>query len=473
MGGALLAGVGLGVARKAVSALVARSATAVQSMLALAFLGLVSAETSVPDALEKAKTDLEASLSQLDETREMIASEKPELAKEFEEVGLELREKRRLVRIARMSREDREMAMRELERDRQVRRQDAAYLAGLLKDQALKIQTVSGPGEPALVVDESIIAGEADDPSNALEERLAVVDASLDRLERLIGGSKAPGKAAVASGEVVEGEFVAVGPQVWFAGAAAAGPVVWEKGGSLPKVIDGNADAIRSVMAGNEALLGVDVTGGKARALEEIDGGLLDLVRKGGLWVWPIMGLALLSLVFGLIKLARFAGYREPGEAWVSAILAALRVNDRDRALEVAGQAKHPVAAVMKKLVESAENTADVVEETLYEQLMGVQQKAGSLLPVIAVTAATAPLLGLLGTVSGMIRTFNLITLFGSGDPKPLAGGISEALVTTLFGLVVAIPALILHAFLARRSQGIVQTTERLGLSFVNSLRSK
>jgi len=95
------------------------------------------------------------------------------------------------------------------------------------------------------------------------------------------------------------------------------------------------------------------------------------------------------------------------------------------------------------------------------------------MLPIIAVTAATSPLLGLLGTVSGMIATFNLITLFGSGDPKPLAGGISEALVTTLFGLVVAIPALILHAFLSRRSQGIVQTTERLGLSFVNALRAK
>jgi len=125
----------------------------------------------------------------------------------------------------------------------------------------------------------------------------------------------------------------------------------------------------------------------------------------------------------------------------------------------------------MTTLVERASSPVELVEETLYEKLMGVQQKAGSLLPVIAVTAATAPLLGLLGTVSGMIRTFNLITLFGSGDPKPLAGGISEALVTTLFGLIVAIPALILHAFLARRSQGIVQTTERLGLSFINSLR--
>ena len=66
-----------------------------------------------------------------------------------------------------------------------------------------------------------------------------------------------------------------------------------------------------------------------------------------------------------------------------------------------------------------------------------------------------------------------LITLFGAGDLKPLAGGISEALITTLFGLVVAIPALLVHAYLARRSHGIVQTTERLGLAFVNGLRSK
>ena len=127
----------------------------------------------------------------------------------------------------------------------------------------------------------------------------------------------------------------------------------------------------------------------------------------------------------------------------------------------------------MEKLISVSENSADLVEETLYEQLMAVQSKASSLLPVIAITAATSPLLGLLGTVSGMITTFNLITLFGSGDPKPLAGGISEALITTLFGLVVAIPALILHAFLSRRAQGIVQTTERLGLSFVNGLRTK
>lgn len=431
------------------------------------------AQTTVPAALSQAKKDLAASLSKLEETRGEIGAEKPKLSTDFEAVELELREKRRLVRIARMSKGDREQQLRELQRNQQVRRQDTSYLAGILKDHALKIDTLRGPGEPAMEVEDKVIAADADEPAKALQERLIIMDASLDRLEKLIGGSMEAGKAATTSGQVVEGMFATAGPLAWFSGGDTAGAVVWTKGASLPKVQDGEADAVRTLLAGNEATVGLDVTGGKARALEEIDGGFMDLIRKGGLWIWPIILLAVLSLIFGLIKLARFAKFREPGEAWVNAILAAVRTGDRGKAAQLASQMQHPAGAVMNKLVTVSENAPDVVEETLYEQLMGVQQKVSSMLPVIAVTAATAPLLGLLGTVSGMIRTFNLITLFGSGDPKPLAGGISEALVTTLFGLVVAIPALILHAFLSRRSQGIVQTTERLGLSFVNSLRGK
>lgn len=427
--------------------------------------------TTVPEALETAKKDLASALESLAKAREEIAAEKPELSKNFEEVGLELREKRRLVRIARMAKEDRELALRELERDRLVRQQDASYLAGLLKDHALKVQTLSGPGEPDLEVDSRVIAAEADDVPDALKDRLVILSASLDRLEAMLGGSSAPGKAVAPDGSVIEGRFAAAGPAVWFAGPELHGAVVWEKGGSLPKVVP--SEKVDGLMSGAETIAGVDVTGGKARALDEIDGGAVDLVRKGGLWVWPIMGLAVLSLLFGIIKLLSFARFREPGETWVNAITAALRSGDTGKADELANGINHPVGAVMSKLISISSSTADVVEETLYEQLMGVQQKAGSFLPVIAVTAATAPLLGLLGTVSGMIRTFNLITLFGSGDPKPLAGGISEALITTLFGLVVAIPALVLHAFLSRRSQGIVQTTERLGLSFVNTLRQR
>ncbi len=429
------------------------------------------AQVTVPQALEEAKKDLATALQTLESVRAGITEEKPSMSKEFEEIAQELAEKRRLVRIARTAVEDREQAMRQLERERAVRGQDAGYLAGLLKDHALKTGTLAGPGEPKLAVDEELLAREADDPATALEERLTVVDASLERLEKLMGGSIAEGRASTAEGEVVDGRFAAMGPLAWFEGGGVSGAVIWERGESLPKVV--GDEQTEGLFSGGEVELGLDVTGGKARALEEVGGGAVDLVKKGGLWVWPILFLAVISLVLGILKVIRFSGYREPGDAWVTVILAALRVGDRDKAVELAAKPSHPVAGVMRKLVELSGNTADVVEETLYEQLMTVQSKVSSLLPVIAVTAATAPLLGLLGTVSGMIRTFNLITVFGSGDPKPLAGGISEALITTLFGLIVAIPALILHAFLSRRSQGIVQTTERLGLSFVNAQRSK
>jgi biopolymer transport protein ExbB len=71
-----------------------------------------------------------------------------------------------------------------------------------------------------------------------------------------------------------------------------------------------------------------------------------------------------------------------------------------------------------------------------------------------------APLLGLLGTVTGMIRTFQSITLFGAGDPRMMAGGISEALMTTMLGLVAAIPLVLLHAALANNTKKIVDTLD-------------
>ena len=76
---------------------------------------------------------------------------------------------------------------------------------------------------------------------------------------------------------------------------------------------------------------------------------------------------------------------------------------------------------------------------------------------VVKLLAGVAPLLGLLGTVTGMIATFQAITLFGTGDPKLMADGISQALVTTVLGLVVAIPLLFLHSLLSARSRSLVR----------------
>ena len=91
----------------------------------------------------------------------------------------------------------------------------------------------------------------------------------------------------------------------------------------------------------------------------------------------------------------------------------------------------------------------------------------------IKILAAVAPLLGLLGTVTGMIATFQSITLFGTGDPKLMAGGISQALITTVLGLVCAIPLLLLHNLVATRSKGLVQILEEQSAGMVASRAEK
>jgi biopolymer transport protein ExbB len=84
--------------------------------------------------------------------------------------------------------------------------------------------------------------------------------------------------------------------------------------------------------------------------------------------------------------------------------------------------------------------------------------------------AAVAPLLGLLGTVTGMISTFHVITLYGTSDPRLMAGGISEALVTTMLGLAVAIPVMLIHAFLRRRIEHVVGDMEEKALAMSNTI---
>ena len=81
-------------------------------------------------------------------------------------------------------------------------------------------------------------------------------------------------------------------------------------------------------------------------------------------------------------------------------------------------------------------------------------------LAVIKVVGVVAPLLGLLGTVTGMIQTFQMITLFGAGDPKMMAGGISEALVTTMLGLIVAVPLVLMHATLSNSTKRIIDVLD-------------
>jgi biopolymer transport protein ExbB len=101
------------------------------------------------------------------------------------------------------------------------------------------------------------------------------------------------------------------------------------------------------------------------------------------------------------------------------------------------------------------------------EAIMTEAPKLSRGLLFLKIISVVAPLMGLLGTVTGMINTFQAIMLFGTGDPKIMAGGISQALVTTVLGLSVAIPTVLLHTIVAGRSKRIVHILEEQSVGIV------
>ncbi len=109
----------------------------------------------------------------------------------------------------------------------------------------------------------------------------------------------------------------------------------------------------------------------------------------------------------------------------------------------------------------------ETLELKLDEVIMRESSSLDKFLWVIKVASVLAPLMGLLGTVTGMIRTFQSIMLYGAGDPKLMAGGISEALVTTMLGLIVAIPLVFLHAWVASSCKRVVEVLDEQAAGIV------
>ena len=120
----------------------------------------------------------------------------------------------------------------------------------------------------------------------------------------------------------------------------------------------------------------------------------------------------------------------------------------------------NPLGRVLAVYESNRETSIESLELKMDEAIMRETPKLEAMQGTIKVFAAIAPLMGLLGTVVGMIRTFQTITLFGTGDPKLMAGGISQALVTTVEGLIVAIPLVFLHSVLTANSRALIEILE-------------
>jgi len=163
---------------------------------------------------------------------------------------------------------------------------------------------------------------------------------------------------------------------------------------------------------------------------------LEDRVRQGGVIGLVIIALGLLGLVVAALRFVRLQ-------------LARRRLNDQRR--DGSGFRRD-----LRRLAETHGGDRDALATRLDEFVTNAGRKLRWGLATLAIFAAVAPLLGLLGTVTGMIETFQVITLFGAGDPRLMSDGISQALVTTQLGLAVAIPLLLIHSMLQSQANGIV-----------------
>lgn len=197
---------------------------------------------------------------------------------------------------------------------------------------------------------------------------------------------------------------------------------------------------------------------------------LTQFVKNGGPVMIPLLLLPVWALVLFVLKFIQFQSKDKRNKQLSETVIQLLEKGDIDKAhKEVNGQ-KGVVARVIQTLLDHSKWSRQVAEKKVREILVEEVPQLNKHLSTIAVIAAVAPLLGLLGTVSGMIELFKVITHYGTGDPKIMAGGISQALITTQTGLTIAIPVLLLHNSLRNRTNRIMADMERQAIRILNRL---
>ncbi|GAB4189244.1 MAG: MotA/TolQ/ExbB proton channel family protein [Wenzhouxiangellaceae bacterium] len=196
---------------------------------------------------------------------------------------------------------------------------------------------------------------------------------------------------------------------------------------------------------------------------------VLDTIDSGGLIAWIIAGLglvALLLIILRVIFLRRAGADTSKMLEEVSPLVKAGRLGEAQEACKRRpGATSRVMGATLRNLNRDREHLEDIISEAILHESSHLNRFGA----IILVIAAVSPLLGLLGTVTGMISTFDVITEFGTGDPKLLSGGISIALITTEVGLAVAIPALLFGNLLSGWAESIKDDMEKAALRIMNT----
>lgn len=456
------------------------------SILLVSSAALLAQEPGQPAPFQSATAGIEqrltASLEELARLREAIGNEKLPLSRELRDAEAELAKARSDFQQTTRLLDGRTLDLSNLRAEIKARSDEASYLDNLLNEYTRNFEArlhISELQRHEQALERAKLAGENTQLSEGqvFEAKTELLAESISRLEDVLGGTRFEGTAVDPNGIVQRGTYLMVGPATLFRSAdgKVIGPTEQRLGSLEPAVVPLRAPENLEMAA--LAVLGIggsfvfDPTQGNAQKIDETEETLVEHILAGGAVMWPILAMAAAALLVALGKWIGLSLTPRVQQRQLDALLKAVGSQDRDAASARAGDIRGPAGRMLAAGVEHMGEPAELVEEVMYESGMSARLRLQRFLPFVAICASSAPLLGLLGTVTGIMNTFKLITVFGTGDVKTLSSGISEALITTEYGLIVAIPSLLLHAFLSRKAKAIGDDMDKAAIAFLNELK--
>lgn len=453
--------------------------------LALSVQGGQEART-LEDAAASMTAKVEGALAELNALREAntalllpLRTELTGLEQEYVRVQAELDEARGLRNASNLD-------LTNLQREIDTRKQTTTRLSTLFAEYSRNFESRLHVAEAQKYADALARINSAPEdqtlsPSEVFAVQAELLGISMGRVEALAAGDRFPGKAVAPDGLIREGQFLVVGPTAIFRADGGVGGVDGGVGtaeqvvGRIDPVItpfpeEAEIAAASSLVETGKGRMPFDASNGKAHKIASTEDTLVEHIKKGGAIMYPILVMAGLALLVAVTKWIALMFVRKPGKKKLKRLFEAVAEGDEDGARRRVNDIKGPTGVMLAAGVDTMRRSRELMEEVMYEKVLVTRNSIQKGLPFIAICAASAPLLGLLGTVTGIINTFKQITVFGSGDVKSLSGGISEALITTKFGLIVAIPSLLLHAYLARRARGVITQMEASAIQFANEV---
>ena len=419
------------------------------SATVLLFSANISFAASSDDAKQSILSDIKTAQRTLNKTQNSISKEQATLAKQIFTKQQSLSKLRAQAAVNRRLADENTLSLDQLQTRLDTWQQQQQYQLNLLS---------------RFVRQNTSNSASSNESTNNQNELLNRVISQINNQEQALYPHFNKQSIVLSNGELSQASTLQVGPVAWFSTQTPKlmGLLNLDDESSALKVAlvqstsnDNPLDNTLNQNGAGSTLLTFDPSLTHLVTSQAQQESPLEHLEKGGLWAIPIILFACFALTIALLKAAqllRLSKIKMHSQMQLQQFFKA------ENSSEFAGMQQQLFNLTLQS------EKGQIRDDQLFNQLIHDKHKLDNFIGAIAVTAAVAPLLGLLGTVSGMIETFKMMTLFGSGDPEVVSGGIAQALITTELGLVVAIPALVLNALLSRKAKAYYSQLEGFAL---------